>query len=336
MSAVTPDALDVAAAAGIHGITVPTPFSVGSVNAYLIEGSPLTLVDCGPDSATSLASLERDLAARGHRVEDLERLVITHQHTDHFGLTALLAERSGAEVVCLDILVDYVEQYAEQSVANDAYTRALLLRHGIDRKIMDALSSVRSIVRSFAGPVPISRALSEGEILLAGDRALRVLHRPGHSPSDTVFHDEAAGILIAGDHLLSKISSNALLTRPLGDPAADGARPMPLVEYRRSLEATAAMDLQLVLGGHGHPIVDHRALIGRRLDRQLKRADEIHALLKDRPQSAHELAAVMWGAIAFTQPHLTISEVLGHIDLAIADGRVAEDATGDVVRFEAR
>jgi glyoxylase-like metal-dependent hydrolase (beta-lactamase superfamily II) len=336
MSSVAPDALELAAAAGIHAITVPTPFNVGAVNAYLIEGSPLTLVDCGPDVATSLASLERDLAALGHRIEDLDQLIITHQHTDHFGLTALIAERSGAEVVCLDLLVDYVENYDEQSVKNDAYTRALLLRHGIDRQIMDALSSIRSIVRNFAGPVTIGRAPAAGELLRAGDRELRVHHRPGHSPSDTVFHDEAAGILIAGDHLLSKISSNALLTRPLGDPPDDAPRPTPLVQYRRSLEATAAMDLQLVLGGHGHPIVDHRPLIQRRLDRQLRRTDEIHALLKDRPRSAHDLAGEMWGAIAFTQPHLTISEVLGHIDLAIADGRVVEDDSGDVVVFEAR
>jgi glyoxylase-like metal-dependent hydrolase (beta-lactamase superfamily II) len=335
MTAVSPDAVEIAASAGIHGLTVPTPFSIGSVNAYLIEGTPLTLVDCGPDSATCLAGIERQLAARGHRVEDLELLVITHQHTDHFGLTALLAERSGAQVACLDLLVEYVENYEEQSTANDAYTRMLMLRHGVNPEIVDALSSVRGVIRSMAGPVPITRVLAEGELLAAGERELRVLHRPGHSPSDTVFHDEAAKILVAGDHLLSKISSNALLTRPLGNPPDDVPRPTPLLEYRRSLQATAEMDLELVLGGHGHPIVDHRKLIARRLDRQLKRADDIHALLLGAPLSAHELAREMWGKIAYTQPHLTLSEVLGHLDLVIADGRVAEDATGDVIRFEA-
>ena len=75
---------------------------VGRVNAYLIEDSPLTLVDSGPNSAKALDELEQALAARGHAIEDIELLVISHQHIDHFGLASILARRSGAEVAALD------------------------------------------------------------------------------------------------------------------------------------------------------------------------------------------------------------------------------------------
>ncbi len=81
-------ALAVAAEAGIHRLAIPTPFQVGRINAYLIEDSPLTLVDSGPNSAKALDELVQALAARGHAIEDIELLVITHQHIDHFGLTA--------------------------------------------------------------------------------------------------------------------------------------------------------------------------------------------------------------------------------------------------------
>ena len=74
--------------AGIHRLAIPTPFQVGRVNAYLIEDSPLTLVDSGPNSAKALDELEQALAARGHAVEDIELLIVTHQHIDHFGLAS--------------------------------------------------------------------------------------------------------------------------------------------------------------------------------------------------------------------------------------------------------
>ena len=65
---------------------IPTPFAVGRVNCYLIEDDPLTLVDTGPNSGKALDELERALAERGRRVEDLGLIVVTHQHIDHIGL----------------------------------------------------------------------------------------------------------------------------------------------------------------------------------------------------------------------------------------------------------
>ena len=64
----------------IHALPVPTPFVVGRVNCYLVDDDPLTLVDTGPNSATSLTALEAALGEHGRRVEDLGRIVITHQH----------------------------------------------------------------------------------------------------------------------------------------------------------------------------------------------------------------------------------------------------------------
>ena len=98
------DALALAQRAGIHRIALPTPFLVGRVNCYLIEDEPLTLIDTGPNSGKSLDELERALAAHGHRIEDLELIVLTHQHMDHLGLLEILARRSGAEVAALHLL----------------------------------------------------------------------------------------------------------------------------------------------------------------------------------------------------------------------------------------
>ena len=91
-------ALLTADAAGIRRLQIPTPFAVGRVNCYLIEDEPLTLVDTGPNSGKALDQLERQLVRAGHSIEDLELIVITHQHIDHLGLVEIVAEHSGAEV----------------------------------------------------------------------------------------------------------------------------------------------------------------------------------------------------------------------------------------------
>jgi glyoxylase-like metal-dependent hydrolase (beta-lactamase superfamily II) len=321
-----------AAAAGIHRIAIPTPFAVGRVNVYLIEDEPLTLVDAGPNSGTSFDELVRGIAALGHALEDIELVILTHQHIDHLGLVSLVAGHSGAEVAALDAAVPYVENFSLEAQADDDFARDIMLRHGIAEDVAAALQSVSRAFRAWGARVDVTRPLRDGEPLALRDRTLHVHHRPGHSPTDTVFHDRERRILIAADHLLGHISSNPLITRP-----RDGSsqRPQALVQYLDSLAATREMDVDLVLPGHGDPIHDHRSLIDQRFALHRRRADKIHRLIEERPRSAYEIAQALWGNIAVTQAFLTLSEVLGHLDLLTGEGRAREMERDGLSVFEA-
>jgi glyoxylase-like metal-dependent hydrolase (beta-lactamase superfamily II) len=327
-----------AAEAGIHRLAIPTPFQVGRVNAYLIEDSPLTLIDSGPNSERSLQELEQILAARGHAIEDIELLIVTHQHVDHFGLAAILARRSGAEVAALAGLAPYLREFDAATELDDRFAQRVMLRHGIPADVITALRAVSASFRTWGAAVEVTRPVRDGEQLRLRDHTLRVLHRPGHSPSDTVFVDESRAIMFTADHLLANISSNPLLARPLdAGPNFTGPRPRALIDYIASLERTRAMDLSLVLPGHGPPIADHASLIDARLYMHRRRAERIHGLVAARPLTAHEIATELWGNVAVTQAYLTLSEVLGHVDLLLDERRVVErvDADDGVVRFEA-
>ncbi|MGI9184076.1 MAG: MBL fold metallo-hydrolase [Solirubrobacteraceae bacterium] len=320
------------AAAGIHRIALPTPFLVGRVNCYLIEGQPLTLVDTGPNSGKSLDELELAMAALGHAIEDLELIVITHQHMDHLGLLEVLARRSGAEVAALDRLAPYLESFGASVAADDEFSMEIMRRHGVPVDVARALSMVGTAFRAFGSSGHVTRPLADGGDLVLGDRTLRVLHRPGHSPSDTIFVDQPRGILIAGDHLLPHISSNPLVSRPLG--AGPGAqRPPALMDYMASLRATRELSLDLILPGHGDPFADHVSLIDERLRMHERRAGKLLEMLAPAPLTAYELATQMWGNVAVTQTYLTISEVLGHMDLLLARHDVAESDEDGVTRW---
>jgi glyoxylase-like metal-dependent hydrolase (beta-lactamase superfamily II) len=315
------DEFETASAAGIHRIAIPTPFAVGRVNVYLIEDEPLTLVDAGPNSGTSFDELQSGVARLGHSLADIELIVLTHQHIDHLGLIPMVAARSGAEVAAIDAAVPFVGNFPGEAQADDDFARDLMLRHGIAEDVVTALQSVSQAFRAWGARVEVTRPLRDGEALELRDRTLHVHHRPGHSPTDTVFHDRERRILLAADHLLAHISSNPLITRPRDGRAE---RPQALVQYLESLAATREMDVRLVLPGHGDPITGHRELIDKRFALHRRRADKIHGLLAGGPRSAYDIAQALWGDIAVTQAYLTLSEVLGHLDLLVNEGRARE------------
>lgn len=320
------------AAAGIRMLRIPTPFQVGRVNCYLLEDDPLTLIDAGPNSGKALNELEHQLEALGHQIEDLELVVITHQHIDHLGLVAIVAERSGARVAAIDAVVPFVENFGEDSEREDADAAELMRRHGIPDEVVTALRQVTESFRAWGGRTSVSDPLHDGQSLCFRDRELEVQLRPGHSPSDTLFWDERRRILVAADHLIGHISSNPLISRPLD---GSGGRRQALVEYVLSLQRTSRLPAEIVLPGHGEPVTGHRALIERRLAMHQRRAEKLYGLITERSRTGHELAQAIWGDVAVTQAFLTLSEVIGHVDLLVNAGFVRELSEGGVLRYEA-
>lgn len=320
-----------AAAAGVHRLAIPTPFAVGRVNTYLIEDDPLTLVDSGPNSGRALDELHRSLAELGHSIDDIELIVVTHQHIDHLGLVDIVARRSGADVAAIDVAVPFIENYSTAAAEDDQFAMDLMLRHGIPEDVVRALGSVSQAFRAWGARADVNRVLHDGDTIELRDRTLEVHFRPGHSPTDTVFLDAERKTLLAADHLLAHISSNPLVSRLVGSTE----RPQSLVTYLESLAKTREMDLDLVLPGHGDPITDHRALIDSRFELHRRRAEKMHKLISQRSRTAYELAQALWGNIAVTQAYLTLSEVLGHTDILMNEGRVREVEEDGVVRFEA-
>jgi glyoxylase-like metal-dependent hydrolase (beta-lactamase superfamily II) len=331
---VTPEeALEQAALAGVHQFPIPTPFAVGAINSYLIEDDPLTLVDTGPNSGRSLDVLNESLARHGHAIEDIDLILITHLHLDHIGLTEIVVEHSGAEVAALGAAATRLADYEVEQERDDQFAVALMLRSGVPEEIALALQSVSSTFRGWGGPVQVTRPLTDGDTVELGSRKLEVLLRPGHSVMDTVFWDAEREMGFVGDHLLPHISSNPILARPLdGSPG----RTRSLVTYLESFAKTRELPAGAILfPGHGEPIDDHVSLIDSRVASTDRRKEKLLRLLADGPRSGYELAQSMWGNIAVTQAFLTLSEVVGHMDLLEAEGRVREVDDGGVIRFEA-
>lgn len=318
---------------GIVTIPLPTPFAVGRVNCYLIEDDPLVLVDPGPRSTVAMAELEGALAARGRTLAEVDLVLVTHQHHDHIGAAGLVAERAGAEIGCLGRLADLMADFDALTAAEDDYQVAVMLRNGVPEETALTLRDISRAFRRFGAGADVSRRYEEGDEVVLRERRLRVVHVPGHSPTDTLFVDDAQRVAIAGDHLIARVSSNPVIHRPMFHAADPAHRPPTLSVYLESLRRTREMDLAVVLSGHGKPIENHRSLIDERLGHHEMRKEEIAALIAERPRTAHDLSRAIWGDVALRQAYLTLCEVLGHTDLLVTEGRVREEDEGGVAIF---
>jgi glyoxylase-like metal-dependent hydrolase (beta-lactamase superfamily II) len=309
---------------GVHRLELPTPFAIGPVSCYVLRGEPLTLVDPGPLREKTSAALDAGLRALGLAVEDAELVIVTHQHHDHAGLAADVVRRSGARLATSPRLAAYLAGYDRAMDRDDAYSVAMMRRHGIDDDVRGTLDDISRSFRRYCEGATVDVVVGDGEQIVAGGRAFTAFERPGHSPTDTIFAD-ADGVLIGGDHLLEKVSSNPIAHVPIDDrDPVDVATRDPrraLVEYLASMRATAAMDVSIVLPGHGEPFADPRALVASREEMHARRARRILRAV-DGTRTAADMIAALWRALPVTQHYLALSEVLGHLDVLEADGFV--------------
>jgi len=318
-----------------HRISIPTPLPVGRVNCWLLAGEPLTLIDAGPNHPDSLAALEAGLHEHGVRVEDVELLVLTHQHVDHVGNASAIVERSGCRVAAHEQLVGYARELRRRYELESAYQDAVMALHGtpLERRLR-FWTAIADRAAYWNDSVEVDIALVEDDTLVAGGRTLRVSHRPGHSPTDTIFVDDELGVAYVADHLLPHVSSNPLAARPPRGSDDPRDRVSSVRAYLSSLERTARDDLAELRPGHGRVIDDHRALIALRRQGHLERMEQVATALGDGPMSARAIGDAIWPGIAITQTYLTLCEALGGLDLLEERGRVRQVETDGVVRYE--
>ena len=121
--------------------------------------------------------MEAALAEHGRRIEDLERIVLTHQHIDHIGLAQILADRSGAEVCSLDVARAVAGRLRREHGARRRFAEAIMPRHGIPEDIRYALRAVSAQFRAWGARAQVTRTLRDGE-----DARVRRAHLDGPPP----------------------------------------------------------------------------------------------------------------------------------------------------------
>jgi glyoxylase-like metal-dependent hydrolase (beta-lactamase superfamily II) len=306
----------------IIAIELPTPYPVGPVNAYLLPGPPITLVDCGPKSSEARAALEAGLRTAGVGFADIRRLIITHGHIDHFGLAATVAAASGAEVCAHPLEVP--KMTADRAFVEPL--RTVIAEAGFAPAIGETVIDTFRSFRRQIDTIRPTRLVNDGDRLDLDGGTLEVLHTPGHGQGHICLRWDDS--LIAGDLLLEEISPN-----PVIEFDTEGRRLRMLPAYLRSLRRVAALAPAIAYPGHGEPITTPVARVHEILDHHEARKNRLAEMLARRSWTLRELAEAWYPNLGLFNLFLVLSEVIGHLDLLEDEGRVVIERRDDVLHY---
>ena len=305
-------------APGIKWIRMGLPFALDHINLWLLRDTQpdaqgklvegWTVVDCCIDSGSTREQWER-VFANGLEGLPILRVIVTHMHPDHIGLAHWLCERwqvrlwiSATDYNAARIAVYDRDGFGGEASA-DFYAMHGMRDENFLRHVRDRVSYFPTLVPALP---PTFRRLMDSGVVEIGGRAWRCISGYGHAPEHIALYCEEAGVLLSGDMVLPRISTNVSVHA--AEPEADSLR-LFLTSLRRYLDLPEGT---LVLPSHGKPFIGlhtrvrqleehHQERLQDILDasrlKTLSAADILTILFK-RPLDSHQMTFAMGEALA--------------------------------------
>ncbi len=309
---------------GIFRIILPLAGTKpGPVNAYLFTGKPVTLIDTG--TVKSAPVLERELRAIGTAFSDIDQIVLTHGHIDHYGAAKRIIRGAGRPIPVLANLEDRTLIERGIEVSEKQFSRYYRLM-GVPFRFHISLLLVRLLFMSMAEQCSVDRPISEGDTIAMGGYTARVIATPGHTRGSVSLYLEKEGLLFPGDHILGHITPNAFVMLE-----ADFVLPrrMSQVEFYHSLEKIEALAPRKVYPAHGDPIDDVGAVIAMFREQFSTRQRKIMAILAGGENTVYRIGRTLFpdikGKRLPLEIFLLVSEVYTHLQVLQKEGRVSSE-----------
>ena len=312
---------------GLWRLRLPLPFpGIPHCNAWAIAaGDGVVLVDTGMHEPGSMAELERAFAQVGLSVDQVQLLVCTHAHVDHWGQAATIRDRTGCEFW---LHPNHQHGFATVIEPELALARRLEIgrQSGMPETVLQRYAeSARGAASGISRVIEPDEPLVEGVEIETDLGAWRVFETPGHAPSHVCLFQPERRLLISGDHVLGRISLYFDY----------GWTHDPIGEFLNSLDVTDELGARLALSGHGKPFIDvHGHIEGnRKLVRE--RLDSVLAAVQDEPKTAVEIAASVYGeGLTETNTGWRLQETLCYLQHLERSGRMSRESDGDAARWQ--
>jgi glyoxylase-like metal-dependent hydrolase (beta-lactamase superfamily II) len=306
-------------------IKVPVPFSLRWVNSYLLpEESGYTLIDPGLRTEAALGVWMDVMQDLGLAWTDIKRIVLTHQHPDHYGLAGYVQERSGAPVYMTRQAHAYAVRLwgAESSFSEELH--ALYADHGMPAEHRAAIAENLETFVEMVTPQPSVTYFEPGSSMALGGLEWELIDAPGHAKGQVCFYQKDRQWMICGDQVLPHITPNVSVV-----PGEGGD---PLNDFLVSLEQLKSYEVKLAFPGHRDPFSNFEGRITELQQHHERRLDKMVAMLAEEPRTAYHMCEALFGsrlngnahqlrfAMSETLAHLVYLENCGRATSALRDG----------------
>ncbi len=314
-------------APGVHWLRMPLPFALDHINLWLLEdGEDFVAVDTGIAMDAVKAAWKSALAGR-----HLSRQIVTHFHPDHLGLAGWLESEYGAplwmtqgEYLTASVIAAGLAPFDIPSMV------ALFRAHGLDAERCAALEARGNAYRRGVPLIPASfQPIFAGDTLTIGAHDWQVIIGHGHAPEHASLYCAELKILIAGDMLLPRISTN--VSTYAAAPELDTLR-----LYLDSIDRlTALPDDTLVLPSHGRPFRGIRSRVAELHTHHDARCADLLAACAAGPRCAGDLLEVLFGR-PIDDPHQTLfamGEAIAHLNYLEAQNRLQRRSDNGIICY---
>jgi glyoxylase-like metal-dependent hydrolase (beta-lactamase superfamily II) len=315
---------------GVHWLSMPLPFQLDHINLWLLQDEDgWTVVDTGIGNANTRALWDRIFS----RFRNVKRVILTHYHPDHAGNAAWICERFGVEMWATQ--GEYLTAHAVRS-SGAGYTSDAVLsvfkKNGLDEERIGGMAAIRGNNR-YSALVPefphSYRRIIEGDTVHIGGKEWKAIIGHGHAPEHLSLFCAELNMVIAGDMLLSTISTNVSVWSidPQGDP------------LRLFLESIARYrelpDNVLVLPSHGKPFRGAHARVEQLEKHHEARLGELKQALAVKPQAAADLLGVLFRRpLDSHQTFFAMGEAIAHLHYLYYAGEAGRAVgTDGVMRY---
>jgi glyoxylase-like metal-dependent hydrolase (beta-lactamase superfamily II) len=284
---------------GVEQITIPLPFRLNHVNCFLAQGeNGWTIIDAGLKTATTARIWQPIL-----ETHDIQNIIITHHHPDHFGYAGTLQQLTNAQLSMSEIeaqkgLTVWKREMAQTlevhfqtfGFPNNDFSQEFLLEDD-----------------SFVQPYPtIQHYLEEGQVIPFGKYEYEVLFTPGHADGLITLYNKEQSILFSTDHILPKITPNISYWLE--------GRENPLGAFFSSLEKIRSLDVNLIIPSHGQPFQGGTKRIEQLLAHHQERLAKVYECIKE-PTSIYEVNAQLFHTSLSTHDfRFAIGETISHLE----------------------
>lgn len=310
----------------VFPVIVPENSSLKTINFFLVKhGHSLSLIDAGWNNEDCWNSLINTLKQNGHNVSDLTEIILTHHHPDHCGLVNRINSINPIPVYAhpdafprlkrdkgfLEMRAEfYARLYEEMGCGENGKHYAAYLKKAIKQNKHLALE---------ADILPIQ----EPQLL-----GFDIIEMPGHAPDQIAFYDKKQNWLFAGDLLIEHISSNALI-----EPDRFGRRLATLTQHIHSLKKCLALNVGLILPGHGILIENANCIINKKLNRTKAKLEKLIRLIRSGLTTGSDIAVTFYRKTYYEQFSLVMSEIIGHLDYLETHGRIEKKLINGVWHY---